>query len=103
MELVLVVTAAGIIGFTLRYLIPGRTWHGLAVMPATGVIIGSLVWVLCLWAGFDRSSVWPWVISLGLTVIGCTVLAIRLPLIRGEADEELWASLTSTKQDSPAS
>jgi hypothetical protein len=102
-ELVLVVTAAGLIGLTLRYIVPGRTWHGLAVMPAAGVIIGSLTWIIALWAGFERSSVWPWVISLGLTVIGCTVLAIRLPLIRREADEELWSTLTSAKRDSPAS
>ncbi|MEJ6507778.1 MAG: hypothetical protein QNL53_06530 [Microbacteriaceae bacterium] len=95
MELVLVITAAGILGLAMRYIVPGRTWHGLAVMPSAGVIIGSLVWVICLWAGFDRSSPWPWVISLGLSVIGCVVIGLRLPQNRKEADTELWAKLTT--------
>jgi hypothetical protein len=94
MELVLVVTFAGLIGTTLRYIVPGRDRHGLAMMPSAGVIIGSVIWVVAIWVGLDAQTPWPWVISLGLTLIGTGVLGIMVPRRRDQADEKLWAELT---------
>jgi hypothetical protein len=94
MELVLIVTAAGLIGTALRYVLPGRDRHGLALMPAAGVIIGSLAWTLAIWVGLDAGSVWPWLVSLGLTLVGVGALGIWLPRTRDAADQARWAELT---------
>lgn len=94
MELVLVVTAAGLIGTALRYLLPGRDRHGLALMPAAGVIIGSLLWTIAIWVGLDAATPWPWLLSLGLTVVGVGALGIWLPRARDAADQARWAELT---------
>jgi hypothetical protein len=97
MELVLIVTFAGIIGTIVRYVVPGRELHGLAVMPAAGVILGSLAWTISVWAGLEASSVWPWVISLGLATAGTIALAIELPKRRTSHDDALWAELTHAR------
>jgi hypothetical protein len=94
MELVLVVTFAGLIGTALRYILPGREIHGLALMPAAGVIIGSFAWVFAIWVGLDPRGVWAWVLALGVTVIGGIVLGIMLPKRREAADAARWAELT---------
>lgn len=95
MELVLIVTFAGLIGLAVRYVVPGRAWHGLALMPSLGVIIGSLGWALAIWVGLEAQTVWPWVLSLGLTLVGSIAAAIIVPRRRDAADKELWARLTA--------
>jgi len=95
MELVLVVTFAGLIGTAVRYILPGRERHGLAMMPAAGVIAGSLGWVLAIWVGLDASGVWAWVLSLGLALVTVVALGILVPKRRDEADALRWAELTS--------
>lgn len=94
MELVLIVTAAGIIGLAARYSIPGRDRHGLALMPTTAIMIGSIAWTLCIWVGLSAITPWPWVISLGLTTLGVIAQGIILPKRRDAADQALWDSLT---------
>jgi hypothetical protein len=94
MELVLVVTFAGLIGLAARYAMPGRQWHGMALMPSLGVIIGSLSWVVAIWVGLDARSVWAWAIALGLTVIGVVIGGIMIPRRREAADQALWTQLT---------
>lgn len=95
MELVLVVTFSGLIGLALRYLIPGRALHGLFVMPATGIIAGSLGWAIAVWVGLDPSGIWAWVLALGLSAGAPIALGILLPKRRQAADDALWAQLTS--------
>ena len=97
MEIVLVVTFAGLIGAAIRYMVPGRDRHGLGLMPSVGVIVGTLTYVIAVWAGLAPRSVWPWVISLGLTVVACVWLAIWLPKKRDADDEAMFARLTDTK------
>lgn len=94
MELVLIVTAAGLIGTALRYILPGRDRHGLALMPAAGVIIGSLLWALAIWVGLEAASPWPWLLSLGLTFVLVGALGIWLPRTRDAADQARLAELT---------
>jgi hypothetical protein len=96
MELVLVVTFAGLIGAAIRYLVPGRDRHGLGLMPSVGVIVGSLAFVVAVWAGLAPRSVWPWIISLGLTVAVSVWLAIWLPKKRDADDQAMFARLTDT-------
>lgn len=94
MELVLIVTFAGLMGLAVRYLVPGREWHGLALMPSLGVVIGSLGWALAIWVGLDAGGVWAWVLALGLTAVGTTIAAVVIPRRRDAADKALWATLT---------
>lgn len=94
MELVLIVTAAGLIGVAVRYLIAGRQSHGLAVMPAAGIIVGSLAWGVLIWTGAPESAWWSWTIALGLATVAAIALALVLPRRRAAADEALWAELT---------
>lgn len=89
MELVLIVTAGGLIGTALRYLVPGRTSHGLAVLPATGVIVGSLVWLLVVWFGSPVDAWWSWVITLSVTTLATGYFAWWLPQRRAAEDEAL--------------
>lgn len=100
MELVLIVTVAGLIGATLRYLVPGRQRHGLAVLPAAGVIAGSLLWVILVWLGAPQNAWWSWAIALGLTTVAVLALALILPKRRQADEEALWAEMTG---HSPAS
>lgn len=97
MEIVLIVTFAGLIGAAVRYLVPGRDRHGLFLLPAVGIMIGSLVFVATVWIVGDPRSVWPWLISLVLTLGGSVGLAWWLPRNRDALDEKLFADLTDTK------
>lgn len=96
MEIVLVVTFAGLIGAAIRYLVPGRDRHGLGLMPSLGVIVGSLSYVIAVWAGLAPRSVWPWLISLGLTVAACVWVGIWLPKKRDTDDETMFTRMTDT-------
>ena len=97
MELVLVITFAGLIAAAIRYMVPGRDRHGLGLMPSVGVIVGSLSYVIAVWAGLAPRSVWPWVISLGLTIAVTVWLGIWLPKKRDADDEAMFARMTDTK------
>ena len=94
MELVLVVTFAGALGRVLRYILPARSHHGLAIMPATGVVVGSLGWALSIWVGLDASGPWGWVIALGGALIACTAIGLWLPRKRSAEDDARWSELT---------
>lgn len=96
MELVLVVTFAGLIGGALRYMIPGRDRHGLGLMPSVAIMVGSLTFVASVWLGLAPRSVWPWVIALGLAAAVVVWLGVWLPKRRDADDERLFAELTET-------
>ena len=92
-NLVLVITAAGLIGFGLRYVLPLRDRLGLAVVPSTAIIAGSLGWALAMWVGFSPSGIWGWVIALGLSIAAPIAVGMYLPRRRDAADEALWENL----------
>ena len=96
MELVLVITFAGLIGGALRYMIPGRDRHGLGLMPSVAIMVASLAFVASVWLGLAPRSVWPWVISLGLATAAVVWLGVWLPRKRDADDERLFAELTET-------
>lgn len=97
MELVLVITFAGLIAAAIRYMVPGRDRHGLGLLPSLGVVVGSLSWVIAVWAGLAPRSVWPWLISLGLTVVVAVWVAVWLPKKRDADDAAMFEALTDTK------
>lgn len=96
MEIVLVVTFAGLLGGALRYMIPGRDRHGLSLMPSVAIMVASLAFVASVWVGLEPRSVWPWVISLGLAVGAVVFIGVWLPKKRDADDDRLFAELTDT-------
>lgn len=102
MELVLVVTAAALIGAAVRYLVPGRDRHGMIALPALQVALASVLFVASMWAGLEPRSIWPWLISLVLSTAGHIALALRLPGARDRADEQFFEQLTEPAAPIPA-
>jgi len=94
MEIVLVFTAAAIIGAAVRYLVPGRDRHGLIALPALQVAAATLLFTASMWLGLDPQSIWPWLIALILSTAGHVYLAWWLPGYRDQKDHELFEALT---------
>lgn len=86
MELVYVTVIGAAIGTLLRYLLPGRSTYGIAVLPALGAAVTAAVWAALVWLGFTFDGGWIWVISLGAAAVGCAVVALLLSRTRTEAD-----------------
>ncbi len=101
MELVFVVTFAGLFGSLIRYLVPGRDRHGLGLMPSVAIIVATLSWVAVVWMGLEPRSAWPWIISFGLSIAATVWLGLWLPKKRDAADAELFERLTDTRQHTP--
>lgn len=95
MELVLVVTAAGLIGTILRYLIPGRDRHGLIVLPSMQVAVASVLWTASIWLGLTPDSMWPWLVSLVVSTGTTVFLGFYLPKRRDADDAALVERLTT--------
>lgn len=93
-NLVLVITVAGLLGLAIRSFMPRRETLGIVVLPALAVVAGSLGWALAMWVGIPADSVWGWVIALGLAAGLPVAAGIVLPPRRDAADAALWASLT---------
>jgi hypothetical protein len=94
MELVLIVTFAGLIGALVRYLTPGRDRHGLLLLPALQISAASVVWTASVWVGLAPTSIWPWLTSLGLSTAGIIWFALWLPTQRDAEDEKLLSELS---------
>ncbi len=96
MELVLVVTAAALIGAAVRYLVPGRDRHGLIALPALQVALASVLFVAAMWLGLEPRSIWAWLIALVISTAAHIVVAIWLPGARDRADKALYEQLTDS-------
>ncbi|MEO8528059.1 MAG: hypothetical protein ABI435_03180 [Pseudolysinimonas sp.] len=68
------VTVVGLgIGLLLRYLLPGRRMHGVALIPAIGAIVAAVLWTGLTWLSFTPHEPWIWVITFAGTV-GITLI-----------------------------
>lgn len=101
MELVLVVTAAALIGAAVRYLVPGRDRHGLIALPALQVALASVLFVATMWLGLEPQSIWAWLIALVVSTAAHIAVAIWLPGARDRADEQLYNELTDSAAPVP--
>lgn len=101
MELVLVFTAAAIIGGAVRYLVPGRDRHGMIGLPALQVGLATVLFVASMWLGLDPRSVWPWLIALVISTVAHVWVALWLPGARDRADEHMLAELTDPSAPMP--
>lgn len=98
MELVLIVTFAGLLGAIVRYVVPGRDRHGLLLLPMLHIAAASIIWTASLWLGLRPDTVWPWLVSLIVSSVGAVVLALWLPRRRDHDDRELFDQLSGARQ-----
>lgn len=102
MEIVLVFTAAALIGALVRYLVPGRDRHGMIALPALQVGLATLLFTIAMWAGLGPRSIWTWLIALVLSTAAHVWVALWLPGHRDREDEKLFETLTAPDAPVPA-
>ena len=86
MEIVYVTVVGAGIGILLRYLLPGRTTYGVALLPAVGAAVTAAVWAGLTWLGWKADGVWIWVAALGAATVVPLVVALVLSKRRHAAD-----------------
>ena len=95
MELLFVTVIGAAISLGVRYVVPGRQWHGLLLVPMVGAAATAAIWVICVWLGLTFDGGWIWVISIAAGTIAPLALSLVLPGRRAAADEELFERLAS--------
>ena len=94
MELLFVCIAAASIGAIARYLLTGRSTHGVLLLPAIATAVAAAVWALLTWFGMPYDGGWIWVVTLTLSALAAVAAGILLPRRRREADARLLATLS---------
>ncbi|MFC4241872.1 hypothetical protein ACFOYW_00690 [Gryllotalpicola reticulitermitis] len=94
MELMFIALAGILIGFAGRYLLPWRSTHGAALMPALGGIAAMVLWVGLTWAGlkWDAGVIW-WITLFGTGVVVAAV-DILVGQVRTVSDAALLEHVT---------
>lgn len=102
MELLFATVIGAALSLGVRYLVPGRQWHGLLLVPMIGAAATAAIWVICVWLGLTFDGGWIWVIALVLGPLVALGLALVLPKRRETADDELLARLMKPGQPAKA-
>lgn len=90
------VTVVGLgIGVLLRYLLPGRRMHGIALIPATGAIVAAVIWAGLTWLGFKAGEPWIWLITFAATVAITLVADVIVSRVRLAEDARQRHQLTA--------
>lgn len=97
MELLFVVLGGTILGLAVRYLLPRRDTHGVALIPAVGAAASAITWVSFTWLGFTWNGGWIWVISLVAAVLASCAIAYIFGIIRAKKDQTHLNRLLSAK------
>jgi hypothetical protein len=85
-EIVFVIVIGASLGAIIRYLIPGRRSHGIALMPAVGAAASAAVWAILVWVGLPFDGGWIWTASILAGVVASVAVGIALPRVRAAAD-----------------
>lgn len=93
MELLFATVIGAAISLGVRYVVPGRQWHGLLLVPLVGAAATAAVWVACVWLGLTFDGGWIWVIALVLGPLASLAVALLLPRRREAADAALLEQL----------
>ncbi|HWK20372.1 MAG TPA: hypothetical protein VNR37_06355 [Microbacteriaceae bacterium] len=86
MQILYAIAIGAVIGVIVRYTIPGRRSHGMALVPGAAAAATAAAWAILAWLGWDWSVGWIWVISLGAALAVALVLALVTPGARQRAD-----------------
>lgn len=86
MELVYVTVVGAGIGVLSRYLLPGRTTYGVALLPALGAAVTAALWAGLTWLGWKADGGWIWVAALGGATVASLVVSLVLSRRRQAAD-----------------
>lgn len=97
LELIYIIVLGMGIGLAVRYLVPGRSAHGLLLMPAVGTALAAVAWVAFTWLGWPADEPGIWFASLGVSLAGSVAAAILLARMRARADEHRLHVLSGGK------
>jgi len=94
MEMLYVVLLAACFSLPVRYLFRARDTFGVAMFPALGAAVASVVWAGLTWLQWPFDGGWIWVVSLAAGPIVCLIVGMLLPKRRQQADAAMLASLS---------
>lgn len=96
MEILFVFLIGATIGMLARYSLPRRERYGALLVPALAAAVASALWTVLTWAGLDWSAGLIWWLSLGLSAVVATVVALRLGRTRTVRDEHRLRELAGS-------
>jgi hypothetical protein len=94
MEMLFVVLGSLLMGLGARYVLPGRTVIGLAILPAVSGAVSAVVWAALTWAGWRYDGAWIWVVTFALAGAAAVAAAFWLSRRRVAADERMLQTLS---------
>ena len=97
MELIYATVIGAGLGVLLRYILPGRTTYGVALLPAVAAVTTLVVWVGMLWLGFAFDNPWLWVASLVSPVVTSAIVALVVSRRRQASDAHALHLLAAGK------
>lgn len=93
MELLFITLGGALLGIAARYLVPRRSMHGVALVPAVGAGAAAVAWVALTWLGLAWDGGWIWVISLVVSGLAAAAVAMAIGPRRERADAEAFTRL----------
>jgi hypothetical protein len=92
-ELLFIMLFGVAIGTAVRYLVPRRDTHGVALVPAIGGIVAGIVWLGLTWLGWAWDGGMIWIITLLASAVVAAVVAFALGRSRATSDAQRLVAL----------
>jgi hypothetical protein len=92
-ELLFVALGGAIIGLGVHYAAPWRRERGVLLVPASGVVTAAIVWLGLTVLGWAWDGGWIWAVTLVLSAVVASVLAIVIGRVRSNADDAMLVRL----------
>ena len=93
MERLFVMLFGVALGTAVRYLVPRRDTHGVALIPAIGGIVAGVVWLGLTWLGWAWDGGLIWVVTLLVAAVVSAVVALVLGRSRATSDAKRRVAL----------
>lgn len=87
MLILLALIAAATAGIAIHYTLPHRSTRGVVLAPALAASTAGVAYTALQWAGQDESSVWLWVVSIGVPIAVTYIVVGALSRSRLAHDE----------------